>query len=111
LIILGSSLILKNMEQKTAAWTKAVREKRLVHLQRVSGETFVVVRQGESVKTTTGPDPSEFGKEFFKDLGVGFGVFAVSLIPFLLQIPVLGSPIILLAGPACGLLLCVLHQK
>lgn len=53
----------------------------------------------------------KFNREFFTDIGIGSGIFGITLIPFWMRIPYIGSPIILLIGPLIGLLLSYSHRN
>ncbi|GEM_PF-3080298 len=50
-------------------------------------------------------------KLFWKDIAIGLSIFAATTACLILRVPVLGHPIAMLAGPAVGIYLCLLHGR
>ena len=59
---------------------------------------------------TAGPDAPRFDSIFWKDLGVGLGLFVLATICLALQVPVLGDPLALLVGPIVTVFLSWKHR-
>ena len=84
------------------------------HRLNVLRETIPVPLEHSTPKYSVLEDSLEsrrFDRELFNDLGIGFGIFGITLIPCAMKVPVLGSPFMLLIGPYVGVCLSLYHRS